>query len=53
MGTLLIFILPFFILVFIALTYDKTVTPFIGFIKNQRTKIKKLLPVSKKNYSLN
>ncbi len=34
MTSLLIFVLPFLFLVFIALTYDKTVTPTIKIIKN-------------------
>ncbi len=34
MSSLLIFVLPFIFLVFIALTYDKTVTPTVKFFKN-------------------
>ncbi len=41
MASLLVFVIPFLFLVFIALTYDKTVTPTINWLKNKFGNLKK------------
>lgn len=47
MATLLAFILPFIVLVFIALTYDKTITPLVRYAKNHTDDIEILRTDSK------